>query len=102
MPRQVADGESVKQATVAVGSACLVSSLFLGGLYVLWALFVVSGVAQWLMNVVSKLHFIPPVYVIEDVHPLRAIALVLLSAAAGYAIGGAVALLWNHGCRSRE
>ncbi len=86
---------SVQRATVGASSAGFVSALFLGCLYLLWALFVVSGAAQLLMNFIFRLHFIRPIYVIQDIDPLRALCMVLLSVAGGYAFGSAFALMWN-------
>jgi hypothetical protein len=65
-------------------------------MHLLWALLVASGWAQPLMDLVFWLHFIRPVLVIEEFDPLRAAGLVLFTAAVGYAVGCAFALLWNH------
>jgi hypothetical protein len=69
---------------VVVGSA-------LGGLYAIWALLVASGLAQALFDAVAVRLHARPVYVIEQVDPLRAAALALLAAAIGYATGAACA-----------
>jgi hypothetical protein len=47
------------------------------------------------MDVIFRLHFIRPVYVIEPFSLIRALALVLLTAASGYCIGTVFAFLWN-------
>ncbi len=96
MTEQMVGSKPRGQRTVSVGSAGLVLGLLLGGLHLLWALLVASGAAQPLMDFIFWLHFIRPVYVIEGFDPLRAAGLVLLTAAIGYAIGSAFALLWNH------
>src|SRR5689334_9863374 len=54
---------SAKQANVAIRSTGFVAALFLAALYVLWALSVVTGAAQSLMNLIVQLDVIPPVYV---------------------------------------
>ena len=101
MTTQLPDPDPAKQATVAVGGAGLVVGSFCGGMYVLWALLVISGAAQWLMNTISVLHVIRPVYVIEEIDPLRLAGLALLSAVLGYTMGGAFAVLWNRTVRSQ-
>jgi hypothetical protein len=68
----------------------------LGGMHLVWALLVASGLAQPLMDFVFWLHFIRPVLVIEGFDPLHAAGLVLFTAAVGYSLGCAFALLWNH------
>ena len=80
----------------------IVKFFHLGGFHLLWALLVVSGAAQPVMDFIFWLHFIRPVYVIEGFEPLRAAGLILLTTAVGYAIGGAFALLWNHIHRSQR
>ncbi len=95
MASELTGPEATKQGTVAVNSAGLIVAASLGGIYLLWALFVVSGFAQPLINFISGLHVIGPLYVIEEVDPLRAAGLVVLAGAIGYGIGGALAVLWN-------
>ena len=53
MTTQVDSSEPAKQTTMAMCSAGLVMGSCFGVMYVLWALFVVSGGAQWLMDVIS-------------------------------------------------
>ena len=89
-----------REATVTVASTGGVAALFLGGLYLLWAVSVVSGAAQSMMDIIARLHFIRPVYVIQELDPLHAFGMVLLSMMAGYAFGGAFAILWNRRYRS--
>jgi hypothetical protein len=67
--------------------------LFLSGMYVLWTLFVVSGLAQSLMNVMATLHVIGPVYVVEQFDPSRVTVLLLVATALGHALGGFYAWL---------
>ncbi len=95
MTNQVLGSLSQQQPRIGVNSTGLALGLVVGGLHLLWALLVASGVAQPLMDFIFHLHFIHPVYVIEAFDPLRAVGLVLLSAACGYVVGAAFALLWN-------
>jgi hypothetical protein len=95
MTSQVVEPVFVKQATVAMSGTGRTLGVMLGGLYLLWTLCVISGVAQSLMDFISWLHFTGPVYVIEDIDPMRATALVLLTGAVGYVMGGVFAFCWN-------
>jgi hypothetical protein len=79
-----------------VNSSGISLGLVFGGLHLLWALLVASGVAQPLMDFVFWLHFIRPVYVIEGFDPLRAAGLVLFTATEGYGIGASFAIVWNY------
>ncbi len=95
MSSHLAEPDVIKQSTVAVGSAGLLVGAILSGIYVLWALFIVSGLAQSLMDWVAALHFINPVYVVQHIDLSRLASLVLLTGALGYALGGLFALLCN-------
>ncbi len=101
MTSQVAGSEGRREAIIGVGSCGLVLGSLVGGLHLLWAVLVASGIAQPLMDFLFWLHFIRPVYVIEGFDPLRAAGLVFVTAIVGYAIGCAFALLWNYVHRSR-
>jgi hypothetical protein len=92
---QVIGLERHRRKTIGLNKAGLVSALLLGGFHLMWALIVASGFAQPMVDFIFWLHFIRPIYVIEAFDPLRAAGLVLLTAIVGYAIGSALALLWN-------
>lgn len=87
----VSDGRS----QIGINRTGLALSLVLGAVHLLWAILVAAGVAQPVMDFIFQLHFIRPVYVIEPFSFIRALALVLLTAASGYCIGVIFALLWN-------
>ena len=87
--------EAKPQGAIWVHSAGLALGCLLGGMHLLWALLVASGFAQLVMDFIFWLHFIRPVYVIERFDVARAAGLVALTAAIGYAMGAAFALLWN-------
>jgi hypothetical protein len=95
-----AHSRSVRQEGLAIANAGLITGSFLSGLYLLWALCVVSGLAQSLLDVISARHLIEPVYVVEQIDPSRLTVLVLLIALVGYGAGGAFAVLWNRTNRS--
>jgi hypothetical protein len=83
------------RVTLGPNRVGLVLGVVLGGMHLVWALLVAAGVAQDLMDFIFRLHFIRPVYFVEAFDPLRALGLVVLSAASGYCIGAVFALFWN-------
>ena len=84
-----------EQSGISANRAGLIGALMLGGWHLLWSLIVATGLAQPLMDFIFWLHFIRPVYVIETFEPMRAGALVLLTATLGYAIGWVLGMLRN-------
>ena len=86
---------SQRNPGIGINAAGAALGLVIGSIHLVWALLVAAGVAQPVLDFLFRLHFIRPVYVVEAFDPLRAMALVLLSAASGYAIGAAFAFLWN-------
>ena len=60
-----------------------------------WAILVASGVAQWLMDWVFKLHFIQPVYVVTPFKPVLAVTLIVVTSMLGYLSGWIAAAIWN-------
>jgi hypothetical protein len=75
--------------------AALVFALLLGGWHLLWALLVAAGWAQPLIDFIFRIHFIRPVYVIENFNIGTAFLLIAITAAIGYAIGFSLAISWN-------
>jgi hypothetical protein len=73
----------------------LVFGLMLGGWHTLWAALVAFGCAQTLLNFVLWLHFIKPIYVIDEFHIRIAVGLIAITATIGYVLGFIAALLWN-------
>ena len=61
----------------------------------LWALLVLLGWAQPLMDFVFWAHMINPVYVVKAFDPKAAATLVVITFIMGYAFGFVGALLWN-------
>ncbi len=101
MISQVTEAQPAGRSTLTTGGAGRVMGLFLCGMYALWTLFVVSGLAQSLMNAMASLHVIRPVYVIEQVDPSRLASLLLIAAALGYVLGGVFALSCKRMSRGR-
>ena len=73
----------------------LVLGALLGGWHLLWAIIVAAGWGQPLIDFIFWMHFLNPVFVVEPFSIGRAIVLVLVTAAIGYFIGLAGAVLWN-------
>lgn len=69
--------------------------LILGGWHLVWSVLVATGVAQTVLNFLFWIHFISPVYTVEPFAIGRALALVAVTLALGYAIGAMIAALWN-------
>jgi hypothetical protein len=81
--------------TINPNGAGLVLGALLGGWHLTWAALVAVGLAQPLIDFLFWIHFIKPVYVVEPFEIGRAVILVLITAAIGYVVGLAFALLWN-------
>ena len=73
----------------------LVFATFLGSCHAGWAVLVWTGAAQWLMDVVFRLHMIAPVYRITAFSFASAAGLVLLTGVIGYLFGWFLAFAWN-------
>jgi len=75
--------------------AGLVFGALLGGWHTLWAALVALGWAQSIINFVFWMHFIKPVYVIDDFKFWIALVLIAVTATIGYIMGCIAAALWN-------
>ena len=73
----------------------LVFGTVLAGFHVIWALLVMAGWAQPLINFVFWAHMIQPIYVIKAFDPLAALTLIAITFTSGYACGFIGAFLWN-------
>jgi hypothetical protein len=67
----------------------------LGTWHLLWSLLVALGWAQGLINFIFWIHFIRPVYIIENFEIGRALLLIAVTSAIGYSVGWSFAMLWN-------
>ena len=67
------------------------------GWHLCWLLLVAAGLAQRLIDFILWMHFIKPVYVVEPFEMTRALILLAVTAAIGFAFGSAFAYLWNIG-----
>ncbi len=96
MTNRVIFGSSTQQkGVISVNSTGLAIGSLLGGVHLLWALFVASGLAQPIMDFVFWLHFIRSGWQIERFDFTRGAGLIVLTSAIGYAVGAAFALVWN-------
>jgi hypothetical protein len=73
----------------------LALAAFLGAWHACWALLVWVGAAQWLLDLVFRLHMITPPYHVTTFSLLTAGELVLLTAAIGYVSGWFLGAVWN-------
>jgi len=75
--------------------AGLAVGIILGLWHLCWALLVAPGLAQPMIDFVLRLHFIEPFLRIQAFDPVTAGAPVGLTAAIGFVVGAALALIWN-------
>ena len=73
----------------------LVFAASLAAWHVCWALLVLAGWAQPLIDFVFWAHMIQPVYVIKAFDPKAALILIAFTFISGYAFGLVGAVLWN-------
>lgn len=88
------------EGPISINSTGLAMGALLGGMHFLWALFVASGLAQPVLDLVFWLHFIRSGWQIESFDLARAAGLVVLTSAIGYVVGAVFALVWNRLQRS--
>ena len=69
--------------------------LLLGGWHLLWALLVLLGWAQPIIDFIFWAHMIQPVYVIKSFELQAAVTLVAITFFLGYASGFIGAIIWN-------
>jgi hypothetical protein len=81
--------------TINPGRAGLVLGALIGGWHLLWSILVLLRWAQLLIDFIFWIHFIKPVYVVEEFSLGRAAILIIVTAAVGYVVGFCFAHLWN-------
>lgn len=67
----------------------------IGGWHLIWALLVLVGWAQLLIDFVFWAHMIQPIYVIKAFDFKAAITLIAITFISGYLFGFVGAILWN-------
>ncbi len=73
----------------------IVFGSLLGVWHLTWAILVATGLAQWLMDWVFRLHFIHPPYTVTAFKPIYAIGLIVVTSSLGYIMGWGGGALWN-------
>jgi len=73
----------------------IVFGALLGLSHLVWAAMVATGVAQWLMDWVFRLHFIQPPYIVTAFNLSYAVGLIVVTSSLGYLMGWLGAALWN-------
>ena len=73
----------------------LVIGALIGGWHVVWALLVLIGWAQPILDFVFWAHMIKPVYVVRPFDAAAAVSLTVITAATGYLFGFFGAVIWN-------
>ena len=73
----------------------LVVGALIAGWHVLWAMLVLLGWAQPIIDFIFWAHMINPIYVIKAFDPIAALTLIVITFIIGYVFGFAGAILWN-------
>jgi len=73
----------------------LLLGTFFGCWHFVWALLVLSGMAQSLLIWIFRLHFIQPPYTILPFNLGVAVALILITSVIGYLSGWVLGAIWN-------
>ncbi len=82
-------------APMQIGRTGLVVAIVFGGWHLCWSILVALGAAQPLLDFVFWAHFLKPVYTVVPFELIRAVILLVLTSAVGFAIGAAFAWVWN-------
>ena len=73
----------------------LVLAALVGGWHLLWSALVLLGWAQPVIDFVFWIHFLKPVYVVEQFEIGRSLILIAVTAAVAGTVGYCFALLWD-------
>ena len=73
----------------------LVFAAVIGGWHLIWAILVLLGWAQPIIDFIFWAHMIQPVYVIKLFNSAAAVTLIIVTAATGYVVGFIGAVVWN-------
>ena len=73
----------------------VVVGALIGGWHFVWALLVLIGWAQPILDFIFWAHMIKPVYFVKPFDPVAAVTLVVITAVIGYIFGFLGAVIWN-------
>lgn len=73
----------------------MITGLLVGGMHLVWALIVASGLAQLLLDFIYGLHFLNNPFTVNPFDLTNAIILVIFTTVVGYIVGWAGTWLWN-------
>ena len=73
----------------------LLVGTLMGGFHLGWAILVLLGGAQPLINFIFWAHMIQPIYVIKAFDPVAAVTLLVMTSITGYVVGYSGAIVWN-------
>ena len=79
----------------------LVFGVLIGGWHLLWAVLILLGWAQPIIDFIFWAHMIRPVYVIKPFDSIAAVTLIIITAVIGYIFGFVGAIIWNRLHRAR-
>ena len=73
----------------------LVIGALIGGWHVIWALLVLTGWAQPIIDFIFWAHMTKPVYIVKPFDPMAAVVLIVITAVIGYGFGFFGAINWD-------
>lgn len=73
----------------------LVLGLFLAGFHLVWSILVLTGIGQWLLDLVLWAHMIHVQFVVGPFEIVAAAALIGITFVTGYLLGLMFAWFWN-------
>ena len=75
--------------------AGVVFGALIGGWHVLWALLVLFGWAQPIIDFIFWAHMMRSIYIVKAFDPLAALVLIVITLAIGYVFGHVGTVIWN-------
>ena len=82
-------------ARISPGKCALAFAIVFAVFHLAWTILVAAGWAQPVIDFVLWMHFIKPIYMIEPFEIIRAVALLIVTAATGLILGALFAGVWN-------
>ena len=73
----------------------LTLGVFMGVMHLVWSLLVLTGLAQPLVNLFLRLHFVSSVHAITAFSWGSALGLIALASTIGYILGNVLGMIWN-------